>query len=170
MLDSVEFFLVVSLPCLQAGPCLPAGVTVSPRLQFCIPLITKCIVLLSGPFFKLHCCVGWSFGCDHSQHHACFLKCVCMCVCVLIHVRLCNPMDSTSSSRFLRPWDSPGKNTGVGCHFLLQGIFPTHRWHPSLLHLRHWQVDSFPPHCLGSPSWRRQPFLQPSLSSSVSVP
>ena len=21
----------------------------------------------------------------------------------------------------LRPWDSPGKNTGVGCHFLLQG-------------------------------------------------
>ena len=25
----------------------------------------------------------------------------------------------------LRPWDSPGKNTGVGCHLLLQGIFPT---------------------------------------------
>ena len=23
------------------------------------------------------------------------------------------------------PWDSPGKNPGVGCHFLLQGIFPT---------------------------------------------
>jgi len=27
-------------------------------------------------------------------------------------------------SRFLCPWDSPGKNTGVGCHALLQGIFP----------------------------------------------
>ena len=26
-------------------------------------------------------------------------------------------------SRFLCPWDFPGKNTGVGCHFLLQGIF-----------------------------------------------
>ena len=25
----------------------------------------------------------------------------------------------------LCPWDSPGKNTGVGCHFPLQGIFPT---------------------------------------------
>ena len=24
----------------------------------------------------------------------------------------------------LCPWDSPGKNTGVSCHFLLQGIFP----------------------------------------------
>ena len=25
----------------------------------------------------------------------------------------------------LCPWDFPGKNTGMGCHFLLQGIFPT---------------------------------------------
>ena len=25
-------------------------------------------------------------------------------------------------TRFLRPWDSPGKNTGVGCHFLFQGM------------------------------------------------
>ena len=25
----------------------------------------------------------------------------------------------------LFPWDSPGKNAGIGCHFLLQGIFPT---------------------------------------------
>ena len=31
---------------------------------------------------------------------------------------LCNPMDYS-------PWNSPGKNTGVGCHSLLQGIFPT---------------------------------------------
>ena len=30
----------------------------------------------------------------------------------------------TVPARFLCPWDSPGKNTGVGCHFLLQGIFP----------------------------------------------
>ena len=28
-------------------------------------------------------------------------------------------------SRLLCPWDSPGKNTGVGCHALFQGIFPT---------------------------------------------
>ena len=28
-------------------------------------------------------------------------------------------------TRFLSPWDSPGKNTGVDCYFLLQGIFPT---------------------------------------------
>ena len=28
-------------------------------------------------------------------------------------------------ARLLSPWDFPGKNTGVGCHFLLQGIFTT---------------------------------------------
>ena len=32
---------------------------------------------------------------------------------------LCDPRDG-SPTRLFRPWDSPGKNTGVGCHFLLQ--------------------------------------------------
>ena len=31
---------------------------------------------------------------------------------------LCNPIDQ--STRLCRPWDSPGKNTEMGCHFLLQ--------------------------------------------------
>ena len=34
------------------------------------------------------------------------------------------------------PWDSPGKNTGVGCHFLLQGSFPTQGLNLGLLHCR----------------------------------
>ena len=38
--------------------------------------------------------------------------------------------------RLLHPWDSPGKSTGVGCHFLLQGIFLTQRSNPGLLHCR----------------------------------
>ena len=42
------------------------------------------------------------------------------------------------------PWDSPGKNTGVGWHFLLQGIFSTQGSNLSLLHLLHWEVCSFP--------------------------
>ena len=36
----------------------------------------------------------------------------------------------------LYPWNSPGKDTGVGCHFLLQGIFPTQGSNPDLLHCR----------------------------------
>ena len=34
-------------------------------------------------------------------------------------VRLCNPIDGSPPGS-PHPWDSPGKNTGVGCHFLLQ--------------------------------------------------
>ena len=40
------------------------------------------------------------------------------------------------SMRLRCPWVSPGKNTGVGCHFLLQGIFPTQGSNPGLLHCR----------------------------------
>ena len=39
-------------------------------------------------------------------------------------------------TRLLRPWDSPGKSTGVGCHCLLQGIFLTQGSNPSLLQCR----------------------------------
>ena len=42
-------------------------------------------------------------------------------------------------SRLLCPWDFPAKNSGVGCHFLLQGIFPTQGLN---LHLLHWEVES----------------------------
>ena len=36
----------------------------------------------------------------------------------------------------LCPWDFPGKNTGVGCHALFQGIFPTQESNQGLLHCR----------------------------------
>ena len=43
----------------------------------------------------------------------------------------CDPMDR-SPTRLLCPWDFPAKNAGVGCHFLLQGIFPTQGWNPGI--------------------------------------
>ena len=49
---------------------------------------------------------------------------------------LCNPMDYIQPARLLCPWNSPGKNTGVGGHSLLQGIFPTQESNPGLLHCR----------------------------------
>ena len=42
------------------------------------------------------------------------------------------------------PWDSPGKNTGVGCHSFLQGIFPTQGLNSHLFCLLHWRVGSLP--------------------------
>ena len=44
------------------------------------------------------------------------------------------------STRLLCSWDSPGKNTGAGCHALLQRIFPTQGSNPYLLHLLLWLV------------------------------
>ena len=41
-------------------------------------------------------------------------------------------------TRLLCPFDPPGKNTGVGCHALLQGIFPTQGSNPQLLCLQYW--------------------------------
>ena len=64
-------------------------------------------------------------------------------------------------ARLLCPWDFPGKNTGVGCHFLLQGIylpnpgsnFSTQGSNPHLLCLLYWQVDSLPLCQLGDQTW-----------------
>ena len=50
----------------------------------------------------------------------------------------------TAACRLLCPWDSAGKNTGVGCHFLLQGILLVQGSNPHLLCLPHWQAGSLP--------------------------
>ena len=47
-------------------------------------------------------------------------------------------------TRLLRPWDFPGKNTGVGCHFFLQGIFQTQGLNLGHLGVLHGQVGSLP--------------------------
>ena len=43
------------------------------------------------------------------------------------------PPHGLQPARLLCPWDSPGKKTGVGCHFLLQGIIPTQGLNPPAL-------------------------------------
>ena len=48
---------------------------------------------------------------------------------------------SVQRARLLCPWDFPGKNIGVDCHFLLQGIFPTQGSNTLLLHQ---QAESLP--------------------------
>ena len=53
------------------------------------------------------------------------------------------------------PWNFPGKNTGVGRHSLLQGIFPTQGLNPGLLHCRqilHRLNHQGSPFSYGSPS------------------
>ena len=54
---------------------------------------------------------------------------------------LCNCMDCSLPSSSV---DSKGKNTGVGCSALLQGIFLTQGSNPYLLYQLHWQWGSLP--------------------------
>ena len=70
--------------------------------------------------------------------------CMCMMGSVLTHLVVSDSLRShgLQPTRFLCPWDLPGKNTKVGCHSLLQGIFLTQGSNPSLLHFLPWQVDS----------------------------
>ena len=85
-------------------------------------------------------------------------------------------------TRLLCPWDSPSKNTGLGCHFLHQGIFPTQGSNLRLLSLA--LAGRFFKRYLGSPLWKmdsvkwyhvatlgvRYPVLQaPGLLSAVVV-
>ena len=57
-----------------------------------------------------------------------------LCLVIQSCPTLCDSMDCIA--RLLCPWDSAGNNTGVGCNFLLQEIFPTQELNPGLLHCR----------------------------------
>ena len=56
---------------------------------------------------------------------------------------LCYPMNGSPPDSFVHR-DSPGRNARLGCHVLLQRIFPTQGLNPRLLHLLHWQACSLP--------------------------
>ena len=60
---------------------------------------------------------------------------------------LCDP-------RLRCSWDFPGKNTGMGCHFLLQGIFPTQGLNPMSPQL---QADSLLYEPPGKPQLKKPP-------------
>ena len=65
-----------------------------------------------------------------------FLKLRKMKVKSISRVRLFATPWTVACTRLLHPWDYVAKSTGVGCHFLLQGIFPTQGSNPGLPHCR----------------------------------
>ena len=108
----------------------------------------------------------------------CTRTCVCVCVCVFVCDLVLGDLTSPTTnwtcaitvkqegmhrcpdsvlphglwpSGLFCPWDFPGKNTGVGCRFLLQWFFPTQEMDPSLWPLLHLQADSLPPESLLKP-------------------
>ena len=86
-------------------------------------------------------CITGSLSCTPKTNTTFRINCAGRCVFSCVHL-------------FRTPWtgahqaplssDFPGKNAGVGCHTLLQGIFPTQGSNPGLLCLLHGHVDSLP--------------------------
>ena len=90
----------------------------------------------------------WDFPVVQWLRRACMLS-------LLNHVRLHDPVDCSPLAPLSMGFSS--KNTGVGCHILLQGIFPIQGSNPHLLCLPHWQAGFFSSsatwEALGNPSF-----------------
>ena len=89
---------------------------------------------------------------------------------LLSRVRLLRPC-GLSPATLLGPWYFPGKNTGVGCHFLLQGLFLTQDLNPRPLHCTTYRFSSDSIHHQGAlkvknplPMQKTQETQVPSLS------
>ena len=97
------------------------------------------MTLFSSTFLRLSfwfLCIYYinrSLICGYTGVHICVksVKVLVAQSCLI----LCDPMDCSPPGSSVHG-DSPGKNTGVGCHALLQGIFPTQGSNPGLLHCR----------------------------------
>ena len=94
--------------------------------HICCPLENK--KMLSADWIRVlgnrdNCAIilGICTGCVScvSERSACLLSCFSRFRLFAI------PMDRSLPGSLESPWDSPGKNTDVGCHALLQGTFPT---------------------------------------------
>ena len=98
--------------------------------------------------------------------------------CVLSHSTVSNSLRPQGLwPARLCPWNFPRKNTGVGYHFLLQGIFPTQGLNPGPLCCLPWQVGSLPLSHLGIPLIHQvhlkspqEGFLPPPDQWATSVP
>ena len=101
-------------------PCFHAKAVISKWLGVCLEQIQ-----ILFPRVML----GVKFLVDRVGNQACTHAQSCSTLCHSMH---CSP-----SPRLPCPWDFPGKSTGVGCHFLLQGIFPAQGSNPDLLHWWH---------------------------------
>ena len=86
------------------------------------------------PMFHMSPALAGRFFTNSTTWEALFYGCCCSVAQLCL--TLCYPMNC-STPRLLCPWNCPGKNTGMCCHFLLQETFLTQRSNPCLLHLLH---------------------------------
>ena len=120
----------------EKGGELCSGSVCFPTIMLFKDLPQTCLALLvhlpSTPFSESWLMAGMMLVAIKKIH-------LCVCACSVVSNSLWPR--GLQPTRLLCPWNSPGKNTGVGCHFFLQGIFPTQLSTSHLLCLLHWQAD-----------------------------
>ena len=120
---------------------LPSPTIGHQSFKGCLTSPSCCVVVRCNYFFLLAVqCAGSSLLCSGFLYAA-------LCLVTQSCLTLRSPMDC-SPPGFSVHGDSPGQNTGVGSHALLQGIFLTQGSNPGLLHCR--QI-LYQPSCEGSP-------------------
>ena len=123
---------------------IPPKFAVGAQGLFCLPSMA---VILSSPHPPALWENGYAFYLGKFSGIKQSLQCVRVCAVSQSCSALCDPVD----------WSPPGfsvlgvlhKNTGIGYHFLLQGIFPTQGLKLNLQHLLYWQADILPLSHLG---------------------
>ena len=88
---------------------------------------------------------------------------VCVCLIAQSCLTLCYLLECSPPGKC--PWDSPGKNTGVGCQAVLQGVFPSQGWNPYPMSPA-WQVDCLPTEPLGE---AHQDFQRQSTCGTIKM-
>ena len=134
---------------LQVTQCTPTGVCLGPSLDMTLIeyRIYLCSALKYNKNFPNLCFIFISSRAAHLTLASTSLliparvrqltyfghhygdACMCVCVCVKPCLTLCKPI------RLLYPWNFSGKNTGISCHFLIQGIFLTQGSNLQFLHV-----------------------------------
>ena len=128
----VDFVTMVTLTDIETNLCLPRGRRVAEGWLGSLwwagtndfvenEYTTRSHCIAQGTVFSIQ--NGWW----QSRMENNIWKNVCMClsVCAQSCLSLCDPTNNNSP---LGSWNSPGNNTGVGCNFLLQGLFLQENW------------------------------------------
>ena len=108
-------------------------------LDFLVPLLIHLNILIP------YC---WFFSSDLVVHSKSLQS----------RLTLCDPIDHSPPGSSVHG-DSPGKNTGVVCHALLQGISLTQGSNSHLVHLLYWQEGSLPLVPPEKPTWKTQLYI-----------
>ena len=131
-----QLHLATSLPACQ----FPKSPPHSLGFNFCGTMILEPTVFWPVCLFVCFLHNKWPYNlCGTQKQVLTSLLYICTCACwVAVVMSDCYPMYCSPPDSSVM--DSLGKNTGVGCHGLLQGIFPTQGSNAHLLCLLHWQA------------------------------